>query len=149
VERSDAVLAAVERFCRQFSTADVEGFEASIARDADAFVIGTQRWTSGRDEWLGNFRFLVENGIVRPDGSGARVEPSALRAWADGSLGWAVGWTTFVFAPKERLPSRFTAVLRDEDGDWRLVHAHFSVAVPDEVALEHVDAWLQQLGQTP
>jgi hypothetical protein len=29
-----------------------------------------------------------------------------------------------------------TAVLRNESGDWRLVHAHFSVGVPDEQAIE-------------
>jgi hypothetical protein len=29
-----------------------------------------------------------------------------------------------------------TGVLRREDGDWRVVHLHFSVGVPDEQAIE-------------
>jgi ketosteroid isomerase-like protein len=147
MERSDAVRGAIESFCKQFSTADVAGFDASIAADPEAFVIGTQRWTSGREEWLGNFRFLVDNALVLPDGSGVRVEAGDIRAYAEGSLGWAVAWITFVFAADQRLPSRFTAVLREESGEWKILHAHFSVAVPDELALEHVDAWMEQLGQ--
>jgi ketosteroid isomerase-like protein len=149
MERSDQVRAAVERLFERFPTADLEGFDASIAADPESFVIGTQRWTSGRDEWLGNFRFLVDNGLVVPDGSGVRLEAGDVRAFAEGGLGWAVAWTTFVFAEGKRLPSRCTAVLRREDGEWKIVHAHFSVAVPDELALEHVDAWLQQLGEVP
>ena len=147
MQRSEAVEAAIERFCERFSTADVEGFAAAVADDPDAFVIGTQRATSGRAEWMGNFALLVEKGLVRPDGSGVRVEPSGIRGFAEGGFGWAAGWITFVFGPERRLPSRFTAVLRDDGGRWRIVHAHFSVAVPDEVALEHVDAWLEDLDQ--
>ena len=82
MRRSDPVRAAIERFCERFSTADVEGFDASIADDAEAFVIGTQRWTGGREEWLGNFKFLVDNGLVVPDGSGVRVEATDVRAYA-------------------------------------------------------------------
>lgn len=29
-----------------------------------------------------------------------------------------------------------TAVLREEDGDWKVVHLHFSVGVPDEEAMQ-------------
>ena len=147
MQRSDAVRTAIERFCERFSTADLEGFDAAIADDAEAFVIGTQRWTSGRDEWLGNFRFLVDNGLVVPDGSGVRVEAGNVRGYAEGAFGWAVAWVTFVFAPDKRLPSRFTAVLHHEDGEWKILHAHFSVAVPDERALEHVHEWMEELGQ--
>jgi hypothetical protein len=38
---------------------------------------------------------------------------------------------------------------RKEGGDWKILHAHFLVAVPDELALEHVDEWMQQLGEVP
>jgi hypothetical protein len=42
---------------------------------------------------------------------------------------------------------RMTAVLRREaDGAPRIVHQHYSWAVPDEVAMEHVQAWRTQLG---
>lgn len=149
MERSDAVRSAVERFAECFAHADVEGFAAAIADEAEAFVIGTQRSTSGRDEWLENFGFLVDKGLVLPDGSGLRLELHELRGFAEDSFGWAAGWATFVFSANERLPSRLTAVLRREGDDWKLLHAHFSVPVPDALALKHVEEWMQQLGQRP
>jgi len=40
-----------------------------------------------------------------------------------------------------------TAVLRREgDGAFRMVHQHYSWAVPDELAMEHAPAWREQLG---
>ena len=37
---------------------------------------------------------------------------------------------------RSRLPTRLSAVLREQDGDWKVVHLHFSVGVPDEQAIE-------------
>jgi hypothetical protein len=35
----------------------------------------------------------------------------------------------------DRLPTRLTAVLREDEGEWKAVHLHFSVGVPDEQAV--------------
>jgi hypothetical protein len=64
-------------------------------------------------------------------------------------MGWAVDEPTWVLPNGVRLPCRMTAVLRGEpDGTFRILHMHYSWAVPDEVAIEHVDAWREQLGLT-
>ena len=34
-----------------------------------------------------------------------------------------------------------TAVFRREEGDWRLVHMHVSVGVPDDVVVELQSRW--------
>jgi ketosteroid isomerase-like protein len=34
------------------------------------------------------------------------------------------------------LQTRVTGVLRREDDDWKIVHLHFSVGVPDEEAIQ-------------
>jgi ketosteroid isomerase-like protein len=144
---SESVVRAFERFAERFNAGDMDGFDAAIAEDADSFVIGTQRWTSGRAEWLGNYQALLDAGLVGPDGAGLRVEPSGLRGFDEGSAGWAVGWVTFVFPDGTRLPSRATAVFRSDEGGWKLRHFHFSVAVPDEVAGAQAAQWLEELGQ--
>ena len=42
------------------------------------------------------------------------------------------------------------AVLRREpDGVFRLLHQHYSWAVPDEVGMEHAQAWREELGLAP
>ena len=51
-------------------------------------------------------------------------------------MGWGVDEPHFVFPDGSRLPTRLTAVLREEGGDWKVVHLHFSVGVPDEQAME-------------
>jgi hypothetical protein len=147
VQTSDGVARAFERFCERFNAGDLDGFDAAIAADAESFVIGTQRWTSGRAEWLGNYRALVDRGLVGPQGAGLRVEVSRLRGFDEGSAGWATAWVTFVFPDGTRLPTRVTSVFRDQDRDWKLLHAHFSIAVPDEVAGAHVAEWMEQLGE--
>lgn len=40
--------------------------------------------------------------------------------------------------------ARVTAVFRNEDDRWRLVHAHFSVAVPDDEVVELQQRWSQR-----
>jgi hypothetical protein len=43
---------------------------------------------------------------------------------------------SFVLPNGARLPTRLTAVLHQEEGEWKVVHLHFSVGVPDEHAIE-------------
>jgi hypothetical protein len=149
VQESAEVRVAIMRFCDAFGAGDMAAFDAAIAAEPKAFVIGTQRATNGRGEWIGNYRALVEQRLVGEGGAGLRVEPSGIRGYAEGSFGWAAGWITFVLPGDVRLPSRFTGVLRREGDDWKLLNTHFSVAVPDEVAVEHAHAWLAELGQGP
>lgn len=40
-----------------------------------------------------------------------------------------------MFPDGSRLATRLTAVLRREGDDWKVVHLHFSVGVPDEQAM--------------
>ncbi len=147
MERSVDVRDAVERFIHRFGAGDLDGFDASISADEEAFIIGTQRWVGDRAEWVGNFRALVDKNLVGPGGLGLRIDAGEIRAFGEGAFGWAVAWIAFVFPGGDRLPARFTAILRQEAGDWRIVHAHISVAVPDEVALEQAGGWLEQLGE--
>lgn len=147
MERSVEVRDAVAKFVDRFGAGDLDGFDASISADEQAFIIGTQRWVDDRAEWIGNFRALVDKGLVGAGGLGLRIDAGEIRGFGAGAFGWAVAWIAFVFPGGNRLPARFTAVLRQESGDWRIVHAHISVAVPDEVAMEHAGGWLEQLGE--
>lgn len=58
-----------------------------------------------------------------------------MRAYEERPLGWGVDEPSFVFPDGSRLPTRLTAVLCQEDDDWKVVHLHFSVGVPDEQAM--------------
>jgi len=65
-------------------------------------------------------------------------------------MGWAVDEPTIVLPGGTRLTTRMTAVLRRGlNGDFRLLHQHYSWAVPDEVGMENAQAWREELGLVP
>ncbi len=139
MQMSTEVCDVVIRFYERLSARDVEGTEATIMGDEEAFVIGTQRIGSGRGAWLESIRENTAMGVV--------FEAGPIRGWAEGSMGWAVDEPTIVLPDGTRLTTRMTAVLRhDEDGVFRLQHQHYSWAVPDEIAVGQVQAWRDQLG---
>jgi len=55
-------------------------------------------------------------------------------------VGWAADRPSFVFGDV-RIPIRLLAVMLEEDGEYKIVNAHFSVGVPDEVAGEKAVEW--------
>ena len=141
MEPSTAARAGLARLYAAFNAKDRAAFDACIAEHPDAFVIGTQRSSTNRAGWLRNFDDLVAAG------ADVRLAEDDIRAWADGDFAWAVDRPAFLLPGGGRLPTRLSAVLTRRDGEWRVVHAHFSVAVPDELAVQQAPAWLEQLGE--
>lgn len=61
------------------------------------------------------------------------IVPGDVRAYEEGPIGWVADNPTFEPAGAGvRIPGRFTAVARREDGKWKFVQAHTSVGVPNE-----------------
>jgi ketosteroid isomerase-like protein len=56
--------------------------------------------------------------------------------YEDGAVGWGIDHPSSVLPDGSYLPTRLTAVLHHEDGEWKIVHLHFSVGVPDEQAIQ-------------
>jgi hypothetical protein len=61
--------------------------------------------------------------------------------YAQGELGWFVDEPTYTFPDGSRMRTRLTAVVRLEQGDWRIVHMHVSVGVPDEEVVALQQRW--------
>jgi hypothetical protein len=59
-------------------------------------------------------------------------------AGEEGTVGFAVDQPRFVMPDGSFLPTRLTGVLHEEAGEWKVVHLHFSVGVPDEQAIKPV-----------
>jgi ketosteroid isomerase-like protein len=139
MQQSSEAADAVKEFYERVSAGDVEGASATIAGDPAAFVIGTQRIGGGREPWVDSVR---ENAAM-----GVRFEAGDVRAYENGGSAWAVDEPSLVLPNGMRLTTRMTAVLeRDDGGAFRLVHQHYSWAVPDEVAMEQATGWREQLG---
>lgn len=78
--------------------------------------------------------------MMQGEMAGTRLRGNDPRAYAQGSLGWGVDDVSFVFPDGSRLPTRLIAVLREEDRDWKEVHLHFSVGVPNDEAMQLTEA---------
>jgi hypothetical protein len=137
MEQSSGVRDAVLGFYGRFAAADVAGFAQGVSGWDGAFVIGTDpgEWLDGRSNWIAGFEEQV---TVIP---GIRLEAGDLRAYAEGSLGWAADRPSFVLPDGTAIPTRMTAVLRLEEGTWKLVNAHFSIGVPNEEMFDLVKRW--------
>jgi hypothetical protein len=75
---------------------------------------------------------IVEAFKAQLQESGTRkVDPGDLNAFAEGSVGWAADRRTMRLASGKEITIRETFLFHQEDGDWKLVQVHASVAVPN------------------
>ncbi len=127
------------RFYEVFPAGDLEGFAQVIAQqDEGIVVIGTDpaQWTEGREQWL-----AAREAVIR-EMEGLRFEAGEEpHGYEEGSMGWVADRPSIVMADGTAIPARLTGVVRQEEGEWRLVHIHISVGVPDEEVVELQKRW--------
>ncbi len=128
MKESREVRDAYVRFCERLSAGDVASFDELVSADA-RLIVGTAPGELVRDRARMRYGFEVE---------GLRLEPREPEAYEEDALGWVFDEPAFVFPDGSTVRVRLTVVLRREGEHWRIVHAHFSVGVPDEevVALQ-------------
>lgn len=132
VQHSAEVKEVILRCYEVFSAGDVEASMRLLTQEGFASGIGTdpEEWADTRTE----FRALLKGWMTEPRVV-VRLEASEdPRCFEEGSVGWVVDRPTFVLAGGGSVSSRMTAVMRQEEGEWKLVHAHWSVGVPNEEA---------------
>ncbi len=140
MRRSTEVRDALLRFYEVFSAADPERFAQVIAQenDEDVSVIGTDPgdWAEGREQWIAAFETMTQ--VMEGVRLEAGEEP---QGYEEGSMGWAFDRPRAVL-PDGPISTRLTGVVRQEEGEWRFVHVHLSVGVPDEEVVELQKKWL-------
>ncbi len=111
---------------------DVNEIGRRTSRDACVLSIGSDpsEWAEGYDEIMRLFRESTPEGEL-----GVRVGLDEVNAFCEGSVGWAAGRAYFEMEGR-RVPVRLTAVLHQEDGDWKTVQSHASIGVPNEQMLD-------------
>jgi ketosteroid isomerase-like protein len=132
MQQSNQVRDAMLRFYDRLSASDVASFDQLVSQEPATLIIGTApgEWVTERDRL--RFGFEAE---------GLRIRAGEPAGYEEGSMGWVVDEPTFFFPDGSAMKTRLTAVLRREDGTWRLVHMHVSVGVPDEEVVELQKRW--------
>ena len=132
MDESAAVRQALLTFYERRSAGDASSFDRVIS-GRYTLHIGT-----APGEWVEDLERLRRGFSGFPLTLAPGPRP---RAWSEGSIGWAADEPTMSFEGA-RIVTRLLAVFRHEDGDWRLVAAHFSVGVPDDQVGELQQRWL-------
>lgn len=67
-------------------------------------------------------------------GSSSKVEIAVrnLQAYSEGRVGWTMDQVTVKLPNGAELPVRHTRIFHKENGAWKMVHLHVSIAIPNE-----------------
>jgi len=111
---------------------DLDEIGRRTSRDPAVVAIGTDagEWAEGFDEIMQLFRGSTPEG-----GSSVSVAVEDIAAFREGGVGWAAGRVYFEIDGR-RVPVRLTAVLLQEDGEWKTVQSHASIGVPNDRMLD-------------
>ncbi len=131
MQESAAVRDAWIRFCRGVTEGRVDEFDDIVSQEAK-LVIGTAPGEMVTTREQMRFGFETE---------GVTLETRNAHAYEEGTLGWAVDEPRFGFPDGSGMDCRVTSIFRKEGDAWRVVHAHFSVGVPDEEVAELQARW--------
>jgi ketosteroid isomerase-like protein len=71
-------------------------------------------------------------GEVEGAGGHATFTPSDTEAFREGSVAWATTNVTIAMPDGRQIAPRWSAVFHQEDGTWKFVHTHASIAVPND-----------------
>jgi SnoaL-like domain len=133
MRESAEVRDAMHRFYERLSASDVASFDRLVSSHPATLVIGTApgEWVTERDRL--RFGFETEGVAMTP---GDRT-----MGYEEGELGWVVDEPTMEFPDGSAIRVRLTGVLRREDGEWKVVHFHVSVGVPDDEVVDLQKRW--------
>lgn len=131
MRKSTAVADAWLRFCEGVSNNLVDQFDDIVSEEARV-IIGTAPGEKVTDRGAMRFGFETE---------GVTLQSRDAHGFEEGSMGWVVDDPRFGFPDGSGMDCRVTAILRNEAGTWRLVHAHFSVGVPDDEVVDLQRRW--------
>jgi hypothetical protein len=129
MERSTEIADAV----RSLYTAVNDGDAATLtglvsARDGLVFI-GTDP-----DEWFDESETVFAM-LKAQASAGVKVRGGDVAAYEEGTVGWAADRGAFIMPDNREVPFRITAVFHREQGAWKMVQEHASVAISNEDAL--------------
>lgn len=137
MQESPGIREAMARYWASMSAGAPDGADGIITAGEPAVVVGTGPG-EGRDG-PANWRQGVRDTIEQLPG--LRIEPGpSPRAYEENGVGWLVDEPVWVLPGDFRIPTRVTTVWHQESGEWRAVHLHLSVGVPDDLLGQVVGA---------
>jgi len=131
MQPSPALRELFERSMRETAARNVQAVLDMCSHDPDAVFIGT-----APNEWLQGLAALEP--VMRASmeaGSGMAPRDTQIVAYEEGPVGWIASQSRISLPNGSAITIRATTVCHQEDGQWRAVHTHQSVGVPDDLVM--------------
>lgn len=107
------------------------GEQAQSIQDIYSRQEGVVIISNDPNEWFDD-RSSIEAFIKAGDSSHLDIEVLNVAAYSEGNVGWTADRVTVKLPNGFELPVRHTRIFHQENGDWKMVHLHVSIAVPNE-----------------
>jgi hypothetical protein len=131
MRESPTAVAVWRTFCDGVTHGRVDRFDDVVSRRAH-LVLGTAPGEHVTDRQAMRYGFETE---------GVSLVSASPEGFEEGTVAWVVDTPRFGFPDGTGVDCRTTVVLLAEDETWRIVHAHFSVGVPDAEVVELQSRW--------
>jgi ketosteroid isomerase-like protein len=111
---------------------DVDAIGRHMSRDPCVLGIGSDasEWAEGYEDLMRLWRDSTPDAQL-----GVRVGLEDVKGFCEGTVGWAAGHGYFEVEGR-RVGVRMTAVLHQEDDEWKAVQTHASIGVPNNRMLD-------------
>jgi len=129
MERSSDLVATTQKFYDSLSAGDAEAATSLVSTADGMLMIGTDP-----NEWLTDHKTLTDLFAAQVS-AGVNVRGGEIQAFEEGSVGWIADRAAFILPDGTEVPVRITAVFHKEDGQWRMIQSHASLALSNEEAL--------------
>jgi hypothetical protein len=107
------------------------GDQADSIKEAYSLQDGMTIIGNDPNEWFDDRGSI--DGFMNAGGSSKMdITVQNLKAYSEGSVGWTMDRVTVKFSNGAELPVRHTRIFHKENGKWKMVHLHVSIAVPNE-----------------
>ena len=122
MEQSEEIRRIIDRWTTAISESDVASALGRLSQHPGTVVVGTDpaEW------WHGSEIRAVWGRQMEELAGGFTVRNDVIEAWEEGSVGWASVKET-VSVEGRTLEARATYVLHLEQGEWKVVHIHWSL----------------------
>lgn len=132
MESSDEIKNIMLRFYDAMTNLQTQTWLDLISQEEGVLCVGTDpnEWIAGYDE----FRKYTKS--IGPETAGMfTMIPGEIKAYQEGTAGWASDLACWKLPNGKDVPMRVTAVFHKENEEWKFVQWHASIGVPNAEVL--------------
>lgn len=119
------------RLYESMTAGDVSAVERLFSRQSGVLAIGTDP-----NEWWADYEAIVRvHKAQYQEMGGVQIRAGELNAFVEGTVGWVADRPTIRLPNGQEMTFRETAVLHQEDGEWKIVQHHVSIGVSNVEAI--------------